>query len=580
MCGIAGVINLRNNKIDKEIIPSLIKSIKHRGPDFDDYWVSQNQNVFLINSRLSIQDLSDNGNQPFISEDKRYVIVFNGEIYNFEDLKKNLKEFKFRSKSDTEILLKLYIKFETKCLEMIEGMYAFSIYDNLKKELFCARDPFGIKPFYYFKNENKFWFSSEIKSFFLVNKNISKNEKSILRYLNSEYHEHIEETYFNGVFKLKPGHYIKINNSGIYKKKFWDFKEKVKKSFVPKENIDKQNHLKNLIENSVKKSMISDVPISITASGGLDSSILQITAKKFNSKIKLSSWIFNEKKFSEEKYIKEISNITNLKSKTFCITPKIFLNNLKKITRINEEPFSGLPVLAYFLCLKNCTNTKVALDGSGLDEAHTGYDKYFNKNLSLQSNFFSSQDGSKSVFNNIISKKFLKKQDVSFLNEIDLPFNNNFENSKYLDLFYLKLPRALRFRDKLSMSIGKEIRPSFLNTELIATLFKLKRNDQYKHNFGKYLLRKTYEKDLSKKIVFSKKRNIQTPQTVWFRTNLSEWLDNFLKEANIWEYDWLDKENFFKNYKLFKEGKINNSFFIWKIINLEMWNNNLINSSD
>ena len=130
------------------------------------------------------------------------------------------------------------------------------------------------------------------------------------------------------------------------------------------------------------------------------------------------------------------------------------------------------------------------------------------------------------------------------------------------------------------MSIGKEIRPSFLNTELIATLFKLKKSDQYKRNFGKYLLRKTYEKDLSKKIVFSKKRNIQTPQTVWFRTNLSEWLDNFLKEANIWEYGWLDKENFFKNYKLFKEGKINNSFFIWKVINLELWNNNLIYSSN
>ena len=109
MCGIAGVIDLGKNKIDKKIMPSLIKSIKHRGPDFDDYWVSQDQNVFLVNSRLSIQDLSDNGNQPFISEDKRYVIIFNGEIYNFENLKKNLKELKFRSKSDTEILLKLYI---------------------------------------------------------------------------------------------------------------------------------------------------------------------------------------------------------------------------------------------------------------------------------------------------------------------------------------------------------------------------------------------------------------------------------------------------------------------------------------
>ena len=269
-------------------------------------------------------------------------------------------------------------------------------------------------------------------------------------------------------------------------------------------------------------------------------------------------------------------NIFNLLAKSltlkkmFIVTANNFLKNLENVIKINEEPFSGLPVVSYYLCLKNCSSTKVNLDGSGLDEAHTGYDKYFNKNLSLMENL-SSQDGSKSVFYNLINKKYLNNNLDLSLKDFRLPFDNKLDNSKYLDMFYLKLPRALRFRDKLSMSLGKELRPCFLETELIAALFKLKRDEQFKNKIGKVFLRNIYEKILSKNIVSSKKRNIQTPQTYWFKTVLSEWLDDFFLNAQIWNYDYINRENFFKNYNLFKKGKINNSFFIWKIINLEIW---------
>ena len=454
---------------------------------------------------------------------------------------------------------------------MLEGMYAFAIYDNLKKEFFCARDPWGIKPFYYYKYENKFWFSSEIKSFFLIDKNIRKNEKSIIRYLSSEYHEHIEETYFYKIFKLKHGHFLKIKNSKVSQNKFWDFKKYYDSISLPECQKERAVHIKDLIESSIQKSMVSDVPISVTASGGLDSSILQVTAKKYNEKIRLASWIFNEKKYSEKKYIKEIAKITNLNGEMFSITPKNFIKNLNKIVKINEEPFSGLPVLAYFLCLKNCSNTKVNLDGSGLDEAHTGYDKYFKKNLSLETNLYSSQDGTKSVFKNIINKKYIDNGFELNIKDFELPFNNNFENSKYLDMFYLKLPRALRFRDKFSMSLGKELRPCFLDTQLIASLFKLKKSEQFKRGYGKFFLRNIYKNDLSKSIVFSKKRNIQTPQSLWFKSSIVSWLDDFFQNAKIWDRNWIDRRNFLQNYELFKKGKINNSFFIWKVINLEIW---------
>mgnify|MGYP001182571916 CR=1 FL=1 len=573
MCGIAGAISFNKQKINRTIIPSLINSIKHRGPDHSGSWLSENKLILMINTRLSILDLSKKGNQPFYSKDKRYIIVFNGEIYNFKDLKKNLKEFIFYSNSDTEVLLNLYIKYKSKCLKMLEGMFSLAIYDRKNNELFCARDQYGIKPFYYYNYQNQFWFSSEIKTFLMVNKNIRQNEKAIFRYLNSEYHEHIKETFYKNIFKIKPGHFLIVKNSKIIEKQFWKFEKKIQNIILPKKYNDKKKYIEFLINQSVEKSMVSDVPISIASSGGLDSSILQILAQKSNPKINLVSWIFKNSKYSEKNFVDKIQKKTNIYSKKYCVTEKDFLNNLKQITYINEEPFSGLPVISYYLCLKNACKTKVILDGSGLDEALSGYDKYFNKKLNPKLNFIQGQDGSKSVIKNILDEKFYKNYN-NLEDIIKLPLDNSLDNAKYLDFFFLKLPRALRFRDKISMSLGKEIRPSFLNDDLITTLFKLDRKDQIQNGLGKYILRDIFKNDIGKKIAFAKKRNIQTPQTLWFKSNLNKWVNNFFDDSKIWDYGWLDKKKFYQNYELFKKGKINNSFFIWKIINLDLWMKN------
>ena len=321
--------------------------------------------------------------------------------------------------------------------------------------------------------------------------------------------------------------------------------------------------------------MVSDVPISIASSGGLDSSILQLIAKKFNSRIKLISWDFKDKKYSEKKFTLRMGKITKLDSDIFRVTPDHVTKYLEKIVRVNEEPFSGLPILAYYLCIKYVSNTKVILDGSGLDEAHTGYKKYF-KNISMKKNFLVAQDGSKSNFQSIIHENFAKNFDEyrNFKNSFKMPFKSSFEKARFADLFFLKLPRALRQRDKISMSLGKEIRPCFLDRKLISALYKVKKSEQFNSSNGKLFLRNLYKNEISRKIAFAKKRNVQTPQTVWFKKDLELWLDDYLNNLTLWENNWINKKNIFKNYKLFKNGKINNSFFIWKIINLELWNNN------
>lgn len=568
MCGIAGYIDFNQKIINSIKINKIIDSLKHRGPDKSGYWISKNKNIFLVNTRLAIQDLSENGNQPLLSGDGRYIIVFNGEIYNYKFLKEKLKEFKFKSNSDTEVLLYMYIKYKVKCLNYLEGMFAFTIYDKREKKLFSARDKFGVKPFYYYYDKNFFCFSSEIKTLSLMGIKKKHNDKAILRYLDTEYHEHQYETYYENIFKIKPGSYMVIDQKGrVLKKNYFDVKDIYNSISIPSNKNEKINLIRELIFKSVKKSLVSDVPISVAASGGLDSSILQIILKQLGKKIDLISFVFKEQQFSEEKYIKEISNKTKFNYRTTNITPNIFKENLKESIDILEEPFSGLPIISYLLCIKKLAKTKVILDGSGLDEANFGYDKYTNLN-SNQNNLEYAQDGSLSVYKNMIHSNLKKyKEDLS----IEKPFKDEFRNNMYADLNFFKLPRALKFRDKLGMKFGKEIRPCFLDEELIFTLLKLDYQYHYKNGFSKRILRDAFKEDLSKKIAFAKKRNIQTPQTFWLRGELSSWLKKFLNKSEIWDLNWINKEEFFKNLHLFERKKINNSFFIWKILNLELW---------
>jgi len=563
MCGISGLYNFTNKKIHPLQINKIISSITHRGPDNQNYWIKDDRKLALINTRLAIQDISKNGNQPFISNNKNFILVFNGEIYNFNELRKELKnEFNFKSNSDTEVLLNLYIKYKKNCLKKLKGMYSFAIYDKTNDELFIARDPFGVKPLYYYFNNTCFFFSSEIKTFFSLNIEKKINLRSLSSYLVSEYSENIKKTFYKNINKLQSGHFLILKNKKLSIKKYFSFSQEVDKLKIPKNDITKNNYFLDLIQKTVKQSTISDVPISISSSGGLDSSILHYEALKFNKQIDLISWDFKEKIFSEKKFVNKISKITGLTPKFQLYTKEIFKNNIEDIIKINEEPFSGTPVAAYHSMLKNICNNKVVLDGSGLDEAHGGYDKYYLKNKRFSS---LSQDGSDSINDTIYNKKFLQKYPTY---DDELPKINGLHSKMYSDLFYIKLPRALRFRDKISMSLGKEIRPSFLDTELIGSLFKLRKKDHYNKSFSKYLLRDIYKGKITRNIVFSNKRNIQTPQTLWLSENLINFINKTLLNSYIWDLGIYDKKMFFYALTNFKKLKLKNSFFIWKILNL------------
>tara|TARA_B100000900_G_scaffold410780_1_gene429222 strand:- start:1862 stop:3577 length:1716 start_codon:yes stop_codon:yes gene_type:complete len=566
MCGIAGIYYENQNRSISHDINKILKKIKHRGPDGKGFFVDRNK-IALGNTRLSIQDISRNGNQPIYSACKRYVIVFNGEIYNFKELKKKLKEYKFQTNTDTEVLLYLFIKFGFECLKFLKGFFAFAIWDKKKERLYCARDKFGVKPFYYTKENSKFIFCSEIKPILDLKDTNIPNLNAINSYLTSEYYENVEKTFFDKIQKLKPGHCLTFYNNKILINKYWNFEDSLSKTKIPKQKKEIGELIYKKIDNAIKLSLVSDAKVSIAASGGLDSSILFYHVKKNYKNIRsLISFKFQEKKYSEEKYVKYALKKFGYNSKFSSINKKDFFTSINRSVRIQEEPFSGLPVMSYEKCFYENQNYKVFLDGSGLDEAHCGYDKYkfSNKNLNKIS-----QDGS--FIGDIISTD-LEKNSSNYDHQLKKLFKDPLKNSMYQDLFYIKLPRALRFRDKISMAHSCELRPSFLDDELILTLFKLNNKFHINNEYGKLLLRKHYLKYIGKKIALRKKQQVQTPQREWFREDKYNYLKKMINSKNnIWETNWIDKKKFLNLLNLMNKGKYNNSFFIWKVINLDIW---------
>lgn len=569
MCGIAGIYNEKKDRSISHDIKKILKKIKHRGPDGKGFFIDKNK-LALGNTRLSIQDISRNGNQPIYSACKRYIIVFNGEIYNFKDLKKKLIEYDFSTNTDTEVLLYLFIKFGFKCLGLLKGFFSFAIWDRKKEKLYCARDKFGVKPFYYTNENSKFIFCSEIKPILDLKNSNKPNLNAINSYLTSEYYENVERTFFDGIQKLSPGHCLIFYKNKINIRKYWNFEESLSKIKIPKQKKEIGNLIYKKIDNAVKLSLVSDAKVSIAASGGLDSSILFYHVKKNYEKIEsLMSFKFKEKKYSEEKHVRLALKKFSYKSKFTSVDEKDFFSSINNSIKIQEEPFSGLPVIAFEKCFYNNNNYKVVLDGSGLDEAHCGYDKYRYQNKNLNK---ISQDGS--FIGNIISKN-LDSNSTNYDFQLQKIFKDPLKNSMYQDLFYIKLPRALRFRDKISMANSCELRPSFLDEELILTLFKLNKKYHINNQYGKLLLREYYSKYIGKQIALRKKQQVQTPQREWFREDKFEYLKKLIESKNnIWETNWIDKKKFLNLIDLMMKGKYDNSFFIWKVINLNIWYKN------
>ncbi len=556
MCGIAGYYG--SKKIERYRIHNCLKTMKNRGPDSNGtkYFDYKNKSVGLLHSRLKIIDLFDRSNQPFTING--YSIIFNGEIYNFNEIKKNLisRGYKFKTKSDTEVLLYNFIEKKFKAFSDFEGMWALAIWDDNRKELILSRDRFGQKPLYYFWDSENFYFGSQINQIFALTKNVGViNEKKIYDYLGSGYRVLFKdrETFYKNVYNFPKSSYAIIKNKNFSIHKYWELKNHVdsKISFD-----DAKIELKSILKKSIENCLVSDQNISMMLSGGIDSNILyKIIHRDIKKKISTFSIIDKDKRYDESILIRKSLKRSNNEKKFIDSNYLMKFNmveNLKKKIEFYKSPMLTISSYVSSFLQKNISEKgiRVNLSGIGADELFGGYYQhhtYFlndvkkKKNFNLHFNYWK-----KNIFQltrnpHLRNSSFLKIKNYyrnSLLNYLVNPNIQNFFNRKYIynfkekkfsksllknrmfnELFYENIPTMLFEDDRNHMFYSIENRSPFLDTKLVEFATKLPKEYLFNLGFGKYILRESYKKDIDKEIIFNKVKK-------GFNFNLSNLIHN------------------------------------------------------
>ncbi len=610
MCGIAGMFNVSVSDVD---IRSMTKMMTSRGPDDYGIFVDSNDKIQLGQTRLSIIDLSQNGHQPMRFLDGKYTIVFNGEIYNFQSIKESLESYgyKFNTQSDTEVILAAFDYWGADCCLKFNGMFAFAIWDSLKKELFIARDRFGIKPLLYSINSNGFVFASEIKA--ILASNIVPriiNKKGVFD-LFSYGSVCQPSTIIENVNFLLPGHYLKIDNKNqIEVKRYYDLKNSVDLEKIKIKSLEYHelvSILKNKLEDSVRLNLVSDVKVGSFLSSGIDSMAISVLMSRF-SKTQLNSFTVGYEKIgnlkSELENAKLISDFYKFDHKEILIKPDDLVKSFDAIIHSMDQPtYDGINV--YFVSKIASEHVKVAISGLGGDELFAGYPhfqyllKADKRNLTIwdkiliqigkiRPNRFSiiAKYKSKATIDNLInlrtflsSEKIKKSFNSEFLKEFN-PFSlklylkqflysdcDVIENVSYSEINNYLLNTLLRDTDVMSMGNGLEVRPVFLNHELVELALAIPFHAKLKNGKQKVILRDAMKDLIPVGFLNFKKKGFEVPVYDWMYKCFKIELLNVLHSEEI-------KEMFNEQYINELKEDINlerNNRIIWLIFVFHHW---------
>jgi len=534
MCGIAGYFG--KNLISQISIDETLKKMRQRGPDFSNHFskaYSNNLFIYLLHSRLSIIDLHPRSNQPLIIGDE--VIIFNGEIYNYVELKKHLqlKKINLITNSDTEILLQYYKLYGDKCVDHFEGMWSFAIYNIRKQELFISRDRFAEKPLYYYENKSGIFFGSEIKYLkSLSNNNFQPNIELVNKYLSLGYKSLYKNknTFFLEVKSLSHAENLYCNNNlRTNIKQYWKPNVKINNNMSLNDAIA---NTQNLLIETVRLRMRSDVPTAFCLSGGVDSTgLASIAVKKLNHKIKTFSIIDTDERYNELENIEHVVNDLDSNHEIIELSKKNFLSNMESLVQYHEGPVATISQYAHSLLMEsiNKHGYKVAISGTGADELFTGYYDHFLLHLRETKNKESYSknvsDWKKFIFNSI-RNPILKDPDLYVRNSnfrdhiydnnqtykkyLVNPYPNNFEevfysesllsNRRLNELFHEITPLMLNNQDLSAMKYSVEDRSPYLDKKLFDFCYSIPPEFLIQKGQGKYILRESLKGILNEKI--------------------------------------------------------------------------------
>jgi len=654
MCGIFGLWHLDNKPLAPATIQRATNLLRHRGPDDEGYLLVNTANncvaqfsgqdtiaelnlprIENVNHpsfnlafgfrRLSILDLSPAGHQPMASADHRHWIIFNGEVYNYLELRSELAGYgrQFRTNSDTEVILAAYQQWGHECLSRFNGMWALAIWDAQQQELFCARDRLGVKPFYYYFNRMQFVFASEIKAILAATSGLGQiNHPQLANFLLTGLLDHNNQTFFASINTLPPAHYLRISakTTTPVPQRYWDIiPEEIKAAY---DYAQPENTLLNLLQDSVRLRLRSDVPVGTCLSGGLDSSaIVALASKLLPHSINSFSSIYSQSGYSEEKYIHLVAQANQTQAHFTSPDPDFFFNRLGKIIWHTDEPAAGPGVYSQWFVMELAKQSvTVLLDGQGGDELFAGYAPYLplhlaalgqkifrERRLNLLGRFFQDssvilRDGRRYFFPELSARQFLKKifmratgkryranlwlnaemaeaQRRTVINAHNpIPTHDPLNRRLYRDITQTSIPALLHYEDRSSMAFGLEARVPFLDYRLVEFALGLPSEMKIKGATTKYVARQAF-KDILPEAVRARrdKMGYPTPLALWLRGPLRSQADAILQEH-------FRRRNFYNVpmvQQLWREhqtGAADHSWQVFRWLTTEMWLQNFIDA--
>jgi asparagine synthase (glutamine-hydrolysing) len=571
MCGIAGILG---DGWQREQLEVMVASQRHRGPDGEGLYLDPCGRAGLGHNRLSIIDLSIAGRQPMTDPLGRYWISFNGEIYNYLELRDELSAaHEFRTRTDSEVLLAAYIKWGEKCLDRLIGMFAFAIWDEKSKSLFAARDRFGVKPFYYgARPDGAFLFASEIKALHAGGLQAIPDATAWATYLAQGVHDHTERTFWEGVQALPAGSLLKWRDGQSQVSRWYDLAERVGTSFDVRSVAEVQEEYLALLVDSVRLRFRSDVPVGINLSGGLDSSTLLALVHSVqggDSDVKAFTFCTGDPQYDEIPWVRQMLERTRHELVVCGLTVDEVPVLAESVQRHQDEPFGGIPSLAYARLFERAREhgVIVLLDGQGMDEQWAGYDYYVHP-----TNGGSAASLVQGTLSSPVRADCLVPEFGLLSDRFEPPAvfgGDRLRNLQYRDTRYTKIPRALRFNDRVSMRSSTELREPFLDHRLFELALAQQPERKISKGTRKWLLRKITRELLPAGVVEAPKRPLQTPQREWLRGPLRSWAHDYI-ELGLKRRagDWLDTKKVRAAWAEYNNGGGDNSFYVWQWISV------------
>jgi len=619
MCGIAGIYNYKTNTdVEKQQLESMCQVIEYRGPDGHGYFYDKN--LAFGHRRLTIIDTNERSNQPMQSSDGQTVICYNGEVYNYLELKEKLisDEVKFNTTSDTEVILQLYKQNGIDFLSQLNGMFAFAIWDADKKSFLLARDRLGIKPLFYTFTEDGIAFSSEIKSLLQIDGVKAEVNKTLIDSYMSVGYCPTNETLFNNIFKLEPGHYLTIKENKCVIEKYWDMVFDKSDDRGESYYIDKT---KSLFEDAVKLQLRSDVPLGVFLSGGIDSSAVVAMMKKLGVKdIKTFSvaWDYG-KQFNETEYARKIAKQFSTDHTEYFMSAEDFKNFLPDYIRHMDEPVTEAAAISlYYLAKKTKETVTVVLSGEGADEVFGGYPIYKYMHLvnqykkiprfirqfllnpilrllgnkwakyadlsekTLEESYLGVSFYENNQKNKLYSQEFQKTVNRhSVQNKIKCYYDYTDKDDlqtrmQYLDVKTWLVDDLLIKADRMSMAASLELRVPFLDHRFLDFSAKMPSKYRFKDYQNKYILKKAMQDLLPNEILYRKKLGFPTPLARMFQTELFDYVSNIIDSEKMYNRGYFNPKEVKKLLSEHKHKKQDHHRVLWQLLVLELWHREFI----